>query len=205
MHRLPAGCTAVLATFVLAAFTLAPPERLEIGDAAPMTDYAMRDVTGETYTLSEVAGEKGLLVIFSCNTCPWVKAWEDRYPKLDAQAEQQGIGLITVNPNAGYRDRGESMADMKARAEASNYTFPYVLDKDAQLAEAFGATRTPDVFLFDADMTLVYQGAIDDNARNADAVEHPYLSNAMTAMVQGNPISTPVTKAFGCTIKWPAD
>lgn len=195
-----------LSVVVLVAFTLtAAPDKLEIGNQAPLTDVTMKGVSGETYSLASVADENGLLVIFSCNTCPWVKAWEDRYPKLKKQAEEQNIGMVAINPNEAYRNRGESMADMQQRAEASGYTFPYVLDKGARLAEAFGATHTPDVFLFNSEMTLVYRGAIDDNARNAEAVENPYLFDAMTAMVNGSEIETKVTKSIGCTIKYSDD
>ncbi len=196
------GLAATLAVAVLAAFTLIRPEPLEIGAKAPMTDVEMQGVSGTSYSLEDVAGENGLLVIFTCNTCPWVKAWEDRYPQIAAQAEEQGIGLIMPNPNEAYRDNGDSMADMQARAEEQGYTFPYVLDEGAQLADAFGATRTPDVFLFNADMELVYRGAIDDNARDAEAVEERYLFDAMTAMVNGTEIEPQVTKSIGCTIKW---
>lgn len=195
-----------LAAFVAAAFTLAPghapPDPLEIGSQVPMAERAMTGTDGQTYTLGETAGENGLLVIFSCNTCPWVKAWEDRYNPTAAAAEELGIGMIAVNPNTAIRDRGESMADMKARAEKSGYAFPYVLDKNAKLAEAFGATRTPDVFLFNEDLELVYRGAIDDNAQNADAVENPYLANAMKALAAGSEIEPNVTKSLGCEIKY---
>ena len=202
LNRLIPGFAATLAVVVLAAFAFTRPDPLEIGAQAPMTDVEMQGVSGESYSLASVAGENGLLVIFTCNTCPWVKAWEDRYPQIAAQAEEQGIGLIMPNPNEAYRDNGDSMADMQARAEEMGYSFPYVLDEGSQLAEAFGATRTPDVFLFNADMELVYRGAIDDNARNADAVENRYLFDAMTALVSGNEIEPKVTKSIGCTIKW---
>lgn len=206
MNRKRSVLAGALAVVVLAAFSWAAPdepnEPLEIGSKAPLTDVAMEGVSGETYTLDEVAGENGLLVVFSCNTCPWVEAWEDRYPKLADQARELGIGMIAPNPNTAIRDDGESMADMKARADEQGYNFPYVLDKDAQLAAAFGATRTPDVFLFNGDMELVYRGAIDDNARDASAVENHYLMDAMTAMVNGQDIENQVTKSIGCTIKW---
>ena len=195
-----------LAVVVLAAFSWTAPddrnEPLEIGSKAPMTDVEMTGVSGETYTLAQAAGENGLLVMFSCNTCPWVEAWEDRYPKIGERAKELGIGMVVPNPNTAIRDDGESMADMKARAEAKGYNFPYVLDKEAKLAAEFGATRTPDVFLFNSDMELVYRGAIDDNARDASAVENHYLMDAMTAMVNGQSIDQEVTKSIGCTIKW---
>ncbi|GAA5520948.1 thioredoxin family protein [Aliifodinibius salicampi] len=180
-----------------------PAERLEIGAKAPLTDVEVTDVSGETLTLAEVAGENGLLVNFSCNTCPWVKAWEDRYNPIAELAEGNGIGVIALNPNAAIRDEGESMEDMKERAESSNYQFYYALDKQAKLAEAFGATRTPDIFLFNSDMELVYTGAIDDNAKSAEDVEKTFLKNAIENLVAGNEIDPKTTKALGCTIKWP--
>lgn len=126
-----------------------------------------------------MAGENGLLVNFSCNTCPWVKAWEDRYNPIANLAQENDIGVIMLNPNAAIRNDGESMKDMQARAKSSNYNFYYALDEQAKLAEAFGATRTPDIFLFNSEMELVYTGAIDDNAKSAQDVEQQFLKNAI--------------------------
>lgn len=178
-------------------------DRLEIGDKAPLTDVEVEDVSGEILTLEEVAGANGLLVNFSCNTCPWVAAWEDRYNPIAELAEENGIGVIALNPNAAIRDGGESIQDMQERAKASDYQFYYALDKNSRLAEAFGATRTPDIFLFNSDMELVYTGAIDDNAKSAEGVDETYLEDAIQNMVAGREISPRTTKALGCTIKWP--
>ncbi|MEL7834711.1 thioredoxin family protein [Fodinibius sp. Rm-B-1B1-1] len=178
-------------------------DRLEIGAQAPLTDVEVTDVSGKVLTLDEVAEKNGLLVNFSCNTCPWVKAWEDRYNPIADLAEENDIGVIALNPNAAIRDGGESMEDMKARAEASGYSFYYALDEGAKLAEAFGATRTPDIFLFNGDMELVYTGAIDDDAKSAENVEQHYLKDAINNLVAGNKINPTTTKALGCTIKWP--
>lgn len=178
-------------------------ERLEIGAQAPLTDVEVTDVSGEVLTLEEVAGENGLLVNFSCNTCPWVGAWEDRYNPIAELAEENDIGVIALNPNAAIRDDGESMEDMQQRAESSDYNFYYALDEGARLAEAFGATKTPDIFLFNSDMELVYTGAIDDDAKSAENVEQPYLKNAINNLVAGKDINPKTTKALGCTIKFP--
>jgi len=176
---------------------------LEIGAKAPMTDLEVRDVSGEMVTLKEIAGEKGLLVIFSCNTCPWVDRWEDRYNPVAGLAEESGIGTIALNPNSATRDKGDSFEDMQKRAEENNYQFYYALDADSKMAEAFGATRTPHIFLFNADMELVYRGAIDDNAKSAENVENPYLKNAIQALAQGEEIAKKTSRSLGCTIKWP--
>ena len=174
---------------------------LPIGSSAPMTDYEMTATTGETLTLAGVKGENGLLVIFSCNTCPYVLAWENRYNGLAAEAEKLGIGIVLVNANEGQRSSDDSMEAMRSHAASRGYTMPYVVDENHRLADAFGATRTPDVFLFDADLTLVYRGAIDDNARDAAAVEKDYLKEAMRAMRADESISPNVTRSIGCTIK----
>lgn len=195
---------------VLGACLLAflPPQEktikeLAIGAKAPLTDVEVQDVSGEMLTLAEVAKENGLLVNFSCNTCPWVGRWEDRYNPIAELAAENKIGVIALNPNAGYRDNGESLQDMKERAEKSNYQFPYALDEEAKLASAFGATRTPHIFLFNGDMELVYRGAIDDNAQSAMDVENPYLKNAIKNLAAGKEIDPNSTKSLGCTIKWP--
>jgi len=178
-----------------------PVEELEIGSTAPMTDVEVRDVSGEMLTLSGVAEENGLLVIFSCNTCPWVEKWEDRYNPIADLAKESNVGMIALNPNTTYRDRGDGFEDMKERAQEMNYRFYYALDENNKLADAFGATRTPHVFLFDSNMELVYRGAIDDNANSAENVDRHYLRDAINELASAEEISTKTTRSLGCTIK----
>ena len=177
-------------------------EELQIGKKAPLTQVEMNTVSGETITLNSMKKENGLLVIFSCNTCPYVQAWEDRYIEVADLAKEQEVGMVALNPNERIRDRGESLEDMKQRAEEQNYNFTYALDRNHKLAEAYGATHTPHVYLFNSDMKLVYKGAIDDNYESADQVEKPYLKNAIKAMVEGQKIEPKTTSSLGCTIKW---
>jgi DNA-binding ferritin-like protein (Dps family) len=176
---------------------------LAIGAKAPMADVEVKDVSGKMLTLKDVARENGLLVNFSCNTCPWVAAWEDRYNPIAQLAKENGVGVIALNPNAAYREKGESFEDMQQRAEKSDYQFYYALDEGAKFADAFGATRTPHIYLFNSEMELVYRGAIDDNAKSAEDVENPYLKNAIKNLAKGNKIDPQTTKSLGCTIKWP--
>ncbi|MDZ7773896.1 MAG: thioredoxin family protein [Balneolaceae bacterium] len=198
--------TVLMLGFGLAAFVpLEEPAnpKLELGAKAPLTDYEMQNVDGEMLSLSDVAGENGVLVVFSCNTCPWVERWEDRYNPVAGLAEENDIGVIFPNSNAAIRDGGESFQDMVQRARSSGYEFPYVLDEDARLASAFGATHTPDVFLFNGDMELVYKGAIDDNAASAEDVGQHYLRDAINALANGGEIGPKETKSLGCEIKFP--
>ncbi|WP_290874147.1 redoxin family protein [Gracilimonas sp.] len=184
----------------LAAFTQTSSP-LKIGDKAPETNTEVVDTSGRNLTLAQVAGNNGLLVIFSCNTCPWVAKWEDRYNVLYRLASSNEIGMIALNPNERIRNRGESMEDMRKRAQKQGYAFPYALDENHIIADAFGATRTPEVFLFDENLTLVYHGAIDDNADNANAVEMNYAQDAINALLNGTDIVEEETKSLGCTIK----
>tara|TARA_B100000614_G_C14563457_1_gene497998 strand:+ start:1768 stop:2385 length:618 start_codon:yes stop_codon:yes gene_type:complete len=192
----------VIAVLIMQGTTPAQQKaELTIGAAAPLTDVKMEDVSGRMVSLNDVAGENGLLVVFTCNTCPWVMKWEDRYPMMADLARTNNVGMIALNPNEDYRDRGDGMEDMIKRSKKAGYTFPYVLDKDHKLADAFGATRTPHVYLFNGDMELVYVGAIDDNANDAAAVKEFYIRNAIEQMIAGESLSKSKTRSLGCSIK----
>lgn len=174
---------------------------LEIGAQIPMVDYEMKGIDGESYSLNNTKQENGLLVVFSCNTCPYVLAWQDRYNPLQQLCQENGIGMIAVNPNEAYRDGDDSPMAMKAHAEKHEYQFPYVIDTNHQLADAFGATRTPHIYLFDAEGVLRYRGAIDDNYKAAEEVEERYLEKAIQSMVNGEEIVKKTSKSLGCSIK----
>ena len=196
-------------TFVFALFALALAtsitaqdfQQLPLGSSLPLGNVEMEDISGRNLSLNAVKGENGLLVIFSCNTCPWVIKWEDRYPIVQEIAEANDIGMILVNPNEDYRDKGDGMEDMILHAEKAGYALPYVLDKNHRVADAFGASRTPHVYLFDSEDTLVYVGAIDDNANSAADVEEFYIKDAIEQLSAGQDITQASTKSIGCTIK----
>lgn len=176
------------------------PTQLKIGDKVVNTKQVLKDVTGYELQLKTVAKENGLLVLFSCNTCPYVIAWEDRYNEISKYCEDNEIGLIVVNSNEAKRDDADSYESMQKKAKQMGYKFYYALDVNHELADAFGATKTPDVFLFNSDLELAYKGAIDDSKEIAD-VETKYLGNAMANMLAGKPIDPSATKSIGCTIK----
>ena len=182
--------------------TAAAAGELDIGSEMPLAEVKMADVGGKNVSLKDAMGENGLLVVFSCNTCPWVNAWEDRYISVSKLSQKKGVGMIAINPNEGSRGNGDSMDDMQSRAKKAKYDFYYTLDKESKLASAFGASRTPQIYLFNNKGTLVYRGAIDDNARRPKKVENPYLMDAINAMVDGEKITTASTKALGCGIKY---
>ncbi len=178
--------------------------RLQIGDKLPMTDVKMQDISGEMYSLDDLMGENGLILNFSCNTCPFVIAYLDRYPEVEKMAKENGIGLALLNSNENKRV-GDNMDDsfeaMQAHAQENNYDCHYLVDKNHQIADAIGAFTTPHVFLFNAEKVLVYKGAIDDNWRSKDGVEVQYLEMAVKSMLSGEKIEIPETKGKGCSIK----
>jgi peroxiredoxin len=176
---------------------------LPIGASLPKTDVKLKDISGKEVTLKDAVKKNGLLVMFSCNTCPYVIKNQDRTIESAEYAKKNNIGVILLNSNEGQRNDDDSYEAMKAYAKDQGYNFYYAIDKNAELADAFGANRTPEVYLFNADKKLVYHGAIDDNPSNAGAVEKKHLKNAVDEMVAGKVVTVTKTRSVGCTIKRP--
>lgn len=174
---------------------------LGIGDKAVHTDVKMNDISGKKYSIDDVKGENGVLVLFSSNTCPFVQKWSDRYVETKRWADQHKVGMIVLNSNCETRDKGESMDDMKKFAANNSFIFPYVIDGGSKVANAYVAQTTPHAFLFDKEMKLVYKGAIDDNYDDASKVKNAYLKNAIEAMAKGQKVEVAETKPVGCSIK----
>lgn len=191
------------------AFTTQKSKVLEIGAKAPKSEMKMKDISGKSYSLQDLKEENGLLVIFSCKTCPFVvgnegrnsEGWQGRYNELHDIAQQNKLGMVLVNSNEAYRDRDDSPESMKQQAEEQGYTMPYVVDENHVLADAFGALTTPHVFLFDKEMKLVYKGAIDDNVNDSGEVRETYLKDAMQNLAKGEKIDPESTRQLGCSIK----
>ncbi len=177
-------------------------QALEIGTDMPMTEIEMKNVDGNMVSLSDVTGDKGTLIIFTCNHCPYVKAWEERSVKAGNKAMKAGFGVIALNSNDPSEYKDDGYENNQKRSTNSGMMYPYVVDDGSQLAKAFGATRTPEFFLFNADGKLEYHGALDDNAQDADDVSAHYLQDAIDAQLRGQTISVPTTKSVGCSIKF---
>jgi len=175
---------------------------LQLGATAPQNTVKMRNIDGRELSIAEVAGSKGTLVIFTCNHCPWAKAWETRIAELGNTYRQRGIGVIAINANDPSTNAEDSFDKMVTRAKERDFQFPYVVDNGSKVARAFGAERTPEAYLFDANGVLVYHGTIDDNADDANAVKQHYLRDALEAVVSGQAVALKETKALGCGIKF---
>jgi peroxiredoxin len=178
------------------------PAVLALGASAPMADVKMKNVDGKDFSITDVAGKKGTLVVFTCNACPWAQAWEKRIVAIGNTYPAKGIGVIAINPNDPSKVGEDDYPTMQRRAKQGGMKFPYVVDATSDLARAHGATRTPEAYLFDADGKLVYHGTIDDNAREPEKVSRRYLEEAMKALLEGREIAVAQTKALGCTIKF---
>jgi len=174
---------------------------LPIAATIPMADVKMENVDGHRLTIADVHGEKGTLVIFACNHCPWVKAWQERMVALGNEYGAKGVGVVVVNSNDPSAYPTDDLDTMKAVARREGYRFPYVVDATSAVARAFGATRTPEAFLFDGANHLLYHGAIDDNAHEPDRVEHRYLRDALDALLAGRPVEPAEVPFIGCSIK----
>lgn len=182
-------------------------ETLKIGEAAPLADRVMESTSGAKLSLVDMCKQNGLLVVFSCNTCPFVvggsnfEGWEKDYNELFTLVESKNIGMVLVNSNEAKRKNGDSMKDMKERANEQKYAMNYVLDKNHEIADAFGARTTPHIFLFDADMKLIYSGAIDNTWNPSEKEKESYIKNALNEFSANKSISTPTTAPKGCSIK----
>jgi hypothetical protein len=183
-------------------------DELAIGASMPLSDHVMMNIDGSKFTLNGHNGDQGLLVIFSCNTCPFVvgngeksEGWEGRYNALNEAANAAGINMVLVNSNEAKRQGDDSFRAMQKHAEIAGYTMPYVVDAGHQVADAFGARKTPHVYLFNTEGRLMYRGAIDDNVRTAKKVAENYLLDAIEAVGNGQKAELTETPALGCSIK----
>jgi len=173
-----------------------------IGDYA--TDFSLPDINGKKVSLADYKDAKGFLVIFTCNTCPYAIAYEDRIIDLDKKYKTKGVPVIAINPNDPNLQPSDGVEYMKKRAMQKGFTFPYLVDIGQEIFPQYGATKTPHVYLLEKNKlgnVVRYIGTIDDNYSNASAVKTKYVENAVDAMLKGEEISITTTRAIGCSIK----
>jgi peroxiredoxin len=178
-------------------------EGYNVGDKA--TDFKLKNIDGKFVSLSDFPAAKGFVVVFTCNHCPFAKAYQDRIIALDKEYKSMGFPVIAINPNDPSVIPEDSYEAMQVRAKEAGFTFPYLIDESQQVYKTYGAVRTPHVFLLqkerNGDLVVKYIGAIDDNYQDASAVTQTYLKNAIDDLIAGRDPVLNFTKAIGCTIK----
>jgi peroxiredoxin len=174
-------------------------KNLKIGSVLP--DFNLIGTDEKWYSTADYSKEI-LLIIFSCNHCPYVQAYEERIKVIQQEFGNRGVRILAINSNdeSGYPE--DSFENMNKRAGEKNFNFPYLRDEDQSVAVKFDATHTPEVFLFDSNRKLTYHGKIDDNWKEPERVKSHYLKDAITELLMGEEISVPETFSIGCTIKW---
>jgi peroxiredoxin len=193
----------LLVLFTTVTFTVdSQNQGYDIGDVA--TDFKLKNIDGNTISLSDFKEAKGFIVIFTCNTCPYAVAYEDRIEALNKKYAPKGYSVIAIMPNNVKTKPGDSMKEMQIRAKQKGFTFPYLMDADQSIYPQYGATKTPHIYVLestDRGPVVQYIGAIDDNYKDATLVKNKYVENAVDALLNGVPFEVNKTKAIGCSIK----
>lgn len=176
-----------------------------IGKPAP--EFKLKNIDGRMIGLDNYLRHEGVIVVFTCNHCPYSKLYEDRINELNEIYEAQGFPVIAINPNDAEAYPSDSYDNMIKRAEEKSFSFPYLHDESQAVAKAYGATRTPHTYILVLDeeteeFIVRYVGAIDDNPKDAEAAEDKFIRQAIDEIKAGSEISTNYTKAIGCSIKW---
>ena len=174
---------------------------IEIGEK--IKSFRLKNVDGATVSSEDISSNaKGTVVIFSCNHCPYVLAWEDRMVNLGKTYQPKGIHFVLINANDAVKYPADSFSEMVSRAKQQGYPFPYLHDESQEVARSYGASRTPEAFVFDSSGLLRYHGRIDDHYENPNAVQSHDLRDALEAVLAGSEPKTTKTAPVGCTIKW---
>ena len=188
--------------FIAMAMLSANAQALQPGAKAP--SFSLKGVDGKTVSRSDYNDSKGVILIFTCNTCPYVVAYEDRMIALHNKFAPKGYPVVTINPNDPELSKGDSYEAMQQRAKEKSFPFPYLFDEKQEIFPKYGATRTPEVFLLkkvNDEFIVVYTGTIDDNYKDESEVKEKFAANAVKATMKGETPNPATTKAIGCTIK----
>ena len=169
---------------------------------AAVAKTKMKNVDGKMLSIADVTGKAGTLVVFTCNHCPFAKDWEQRIVELGNTYAGKGVGVVLINANDPKSHADDGFDEMRARATSRGMKVPYVVDDTSGVARAFGASVTPEAFLFDKSGKLAYHGTVDDNHQDASKVQKRFLTDALDAVVSGKPPALPETKSLGCGIKF---
>jgi peroxiredoxin len=204
-----AGLAALVFAWVPHAYADTAVETLAIG--APAPDFDLPGTDGKRYTLASFEDAKVLVLVFTANHCPTAQAYEDRVAKLDADYRSRGVKVVLVSPNdplalrldeQGYTDLGDTLEEMKVRAQERGWTMPYLYDGETQaMARRYGPVATPHVMVFDAARRLRFAGRVDDNENPARATTSD-ARDAIEAVLAGGKVAVETTKVFGCSLKW---
>ncbi|MEZ4795860.1 MAG: thioredoxin family protein [Flavobacteriaceae bacterium] len=192
----------VLVASAFTANTNSGSDGYEVGDIA--TDFKLKNIDGNMVSLADYKDAKGYIVVFTCNTCPYAIQYEDRIIALDKKYADKGFPVVAIMPNNPAVQPGDSEDAMKARAASKGFTFPYLFDEGQKIYPQYGATKTPHVYLLEKTKkgnVVRYIGAIDDNYKDADAVNTKYVEDAVDALIDGKDIKETKTRAIGCSIK----
>lgn len=174
--------------------------KIEIGQQ--VKHFELPGVDGRDHSLSDYQDSTAIVVIFSCNHCPYAQAWEDRIVQIQSDYEGRDVQILMISANDAAKYPEDSFPLMKERAKQKGFNFPYLFDESQSIARSFGAERTPEVFVFDNVRNLRYHGAIDDNYEDPENVGNTYLRDALDSILSGSGLSVAETEAVGCTIKW---
>lgn len=191
----------LLGITAIAGISFTNGDPLPIGSSMPLAEAKLINIDGNTVTMKESAKKNGVLVMFSCNTCPFVIKNQQRTIDICNYAEKMELGVIVLNSNENLRSGDDSFEAMQAYYKEQKYHWAYAVDKNSEIADAFGANRTPECYLFDKNLKLVYHGAIDNNPNDPDNVTRHHLKEAINEIVAGKEISVKESRSVGCTIK----
>lgn len=202
MKKFRIALLGLIGVFIFAFTTKDTVSGYEIGDVA--TDFSLKNIDNKMVSLKDYKDAKGFIVIFTCNHCPYAKAYEERIVALDKKYKKLGYPVIAINPNNPEKNKDDSFDKMIVRAKEKGFTFPYLFDEGQKIYPQYGATKTPHVYILEktAKGNIVkYIGAIDDNYEDEKAVKVKYVEDAVNSLLKGKEVEVKTTKAIGCSIK----